>query len=82
MGKINKSIIFWVACLVFSVCIYVSYVRFSIKTEAKFSGSDNYSSTYITGSSNSKLEENLQKLLKTLKKFNSSAVVYDVTPKS
>ena len=82
MGKINKSIIFWVACLVFSVCIYVSYVSFSIKTEAKFSGSDNYSSTYITGRSNSKLEENLQKLLKTLKKFNSSAIVYprDGTP--
>lgn len=85
MGKINKSIIFWVACLVFSVCMYVSYLSFSIKTNAKyelFSGKDNYSSTYITGSGKSAIEENLQRLLKTLKTFNSSAVVYprDGTP--
>lgn len=85
MGKINKSIIFWVACLVFSVCIYVSHVTFSIKTGTKyesFPGSDNYSSTYITGSSTSMLEEDMQALLKALKTFNSNAIVYprDGTP--
>jgi hypothetical protein len=85
MCKINKSLVFWVACLIFSTYICFCYVTFSVKSGTKqdvFEDEKNYSFTYITSNNNSISDEDRQDILNALELYNSSAIVYprDGTP--
>lgn len=85
MGKINKSLVFWVACLIFSTYIYICNVTLSVKSETKqdlFEDEKKYSFTYITGNNKSISDEDRQEILNALELYNSSALLYprDGTP--
>ncbi len=85
MGKINKSLVFWVACLIFSTYIYICNVTLLAKSETKqdlFEDEKKYSFTFITGNNKSISDEDRQEILNALELYNSSAIVYprDGTP--